>query len=466
RKGVDTVVEGFARLFTTHGFDRGRLVIVGGESEQPDARATPEIGRLQSLSRHARIADRVTFVGRRGREELKNYYSAADVFVTVPWYEPFGITPIEAMACGTPVIGANVGGVKFTVVDGETGLLVPPRDPAALGERLAELLRQPELRRQLGQQAQLRATRLFTWKKVAGAIDVVYRDVLRTVRSDRWSRIGSGAIVDRGFAGTVQALESSRRTLRSGIVEAAEILGDSFTHGGKVLLCGNGGSAADAQHFAAELVGRFRDPERPALPAVALTADGVVLTAWANDADFEDVFARQVEALGHEGDVLVAISTSGRSKNLVAAFEAARRRGLRCVALLGRDGGELLPLADHALVVPSFDTQDIQAVHLVVIHLLCELVEEALKARRWVPAVRASRGASDSAVDPAGPSEHAEPSEPAANGRGRTSGRAILNGNGYTMNGAAGAAGGRPADRARFDRVVGRPGVDDRGMEG
>src|SRR5204862_4047285 len=113
----------------------------------------PEIGRLQATAREEGVQELVTFVGRRGRETLKYYYSAADVFVTVPWYEPFGITPVEAMACATPVIGSNVGGVKYSVRDGETGYLVPPRDPDELAERLAYPSQHPKLMTVLSRQA-------------------------------------------------------------------------------------------------------------------------------------------------------------------------------------------------------------------------------------------------------------------------------------------------------------------------
>jgi D-inositol-3-phosphate glycosyltransferase len=190
------------------------------------------------------------------------------------------------------------------------------------------------------------------------------------------------AIIDRGFAGMLEAVQESRRRLRPCIAEAAETIGTCFLQGGKLLICGNGGSAADAQHFAAELVGRFKREGRPGLPALALTADTAMLTAWSNDIGFDDVFARQVEAFGRAGDVLLGISTSGRSHNLVCAFERARRQGLRCIALLGRDGGDLLALTDVPIVVPSFETQHIQEVHMVVIHLLCELVEERYSTRQ------------------------------------------------------------------------------------
>lgn len=177
RKGVDNAVRGFARLVHRHGI-AGRLVIVGGESDQADPFLTPEIGRLQNIAREEKVFDRVSFVGRKGRSDLKYYYSAADLFVTTPWYEPFGITPIEAMACGTPVIGANVGGIKYSVRDGQTGFLVPPNEPDALGERLAYLFERPSLLRQFSQQAIERVNRMFTWRRVSAQIAEVYDELL------------------------------------------------------------------------------------------------------------------------------------------------------------------------------------------------------------------------------------------------------------------------------------------------
>jgi D-inositol-3-phosphate glycosyltransferase len=176
RKGVDNVICGLARLRRDHGLD-GRLVVGGGESRDPDPAVTPEIGRLQDLAADEGVADRVLFTGSRGRSELRPLYAAADVFVTTPWYEPFGITPVEAMACGTPVIGAAVGGIKATVRDGETGFLVPPHDPAALADRLARLARDPALRRALGRAARRRACTLYTWERVARQVADVYDEV-------------------------------------------------------------------------------------------------------------------------------------------------------------------------------------------------------------------------------------------------------------------------------------------------
>ncbi|MDQ1611843.1 MAG: D-sedoheptulose 7-phosphate isomerase [Pyrinomonadaceae bacterium] len=159
---------------------------------------------------------------------------------------------------------------------------------------------------------------------------------------------------------------------------AAEIIAACFRAGGKLLLCGNGGSSTDAQHIAGEFVNQFGRMKRRALPALALSTDGGILTSIANDTGFENVFARQVEAFGERGDVLVAITTSGTSANIVAAVERARARELKVIGVLGRDGGRVASLCDLALVVESADTQRIQETHNLIGHILCELVERTL----------------------------------------------------------------------------------------
>jgi D-sedoheptulose 7-phosphate isomerase len=162
------------------------------------------------------------------------------------------------------------------------------------------------------------------------------------------------------------------------ILAAARLIAATFQSGGKVLLCGNGGSAADCQHMAAELVNRLtKDFERPGLPAIALTTDTSFLTAFANDCGFEGVFARQVQALGMGGDILLGISTSGNSANVIRAVETARAAHLRTVVLTG-SGGRLAGLAQVAIVVPSTHTQHIQEAHLAIEHVLCDLVERSL----------------------------------------------------------------------------------------
>ncbi len=191
--------------------------------------------------------------------------------------------------------------------------------------------------------------------------------------------------VERIRAYLEETAETARRAAEAcapDVARAAELLVNAFLDGGKVLLCGNGGSAADSQHLAAELVSALtRDHRRPAIPALALTTDTSILTAIANDFGFEGVFARQVEALGRPGDVLIGISTSGSSADVVRAVETARERGLRTIALTGQGGGALAPLADVAIRVPSEATSHIQECHIAIGQLLAFMVEEALYPR-------------------------------------------------------------------------------------
>ncbi len=179
----------------------------------------------------------------------------------------------------------------------------------------------------------------------------------------------------------LQSADIKKQTAAScarSIAEAAEVIAGAFLSGGKLLLCGNGGSAADCQHMAAEFVSRFsKELNRRALPALALTTDTSFLTAFSNDCGFEGIFERQVEALGSAGDVLIGISTSGNSRNVIRAVEAARKKKIRTIALTG-NGGRLTAMADAAIAVPSADTQYIQEAHLAVEHIVCELVESIL----------------------------------------------------------------------------------------
>ena len=159
------------------------------------------------------------------------------------------------------------------------------------------------------------------------------------------------------------------------IEEIAEICENALKHKHKILICGNGGSAADAQHIAAEFIGRFHN-ERIPLPAIALTTDTSVLTSIANDYSYEDVFSRQVEGLGEKGDVFWGISTSGNSKNINQAFCSARKKGLKTVGFTGKDGGELVDLSELSLIIPSEVTARIQEMHLLCAHIICEIIDD------------------------------------------------------------------------------------------
>ena len=173
---------------------------------------------------------------------------------------------------------------------------------------------------------------------------------------------------------TMRVLERLRDEKAADMENVAAVLSRCVREGKKILLCGNGGSAADCQHMATELTVRYLT-ERQAIPAIALTCDTSTLTAAANDLGFERIFSRQIEALGQEGDALIAISTSGESPNVIAAVRTARAQGLVTVALTGESGGALAPLAHHWIGVPSDLTPRIQEAQLVIEHLLCEAIE-------------------------------------------------------------------------------------------
>lgn len=164
------------------------------------------------------------------------------------------------------------------------------------------------------------------------------------------------------------------------IARIAVRLVETMKIGNKLLIMGNGGSAADAQHFAAEIVGRFK-MERPALPAIALSTDTSIITAIGNDYGFERIFSRQVEALAAPGDALIAISTSGNSANILQALLTGRQAGCSAIGLLGKDGGTIKEICDLSLIIPSDDTPRIQEGHITVIHILCDLIEQTLFGR-------------------------------------------------------------------------------------
>jgi D-sedoheptulose 7-phosphate isomerase len=193
-------------------------------------------------------------------------------------------------------------------------------------------------------------------------------------------RLQSEEIVFSHLSKTAEIKSRMADCCMESILMAADIIADTLRSGGKVLLCGNGGSAADCQHMAGELVNWLsKDFQRPGLAAIALTTDASVMTAIANDSGFDTVFARQVEALGKSGDVLIGISTSGNSANVIRAVKAAQKIGMKAIALTG-EGGKLAKLADVVVSVPSQNTQYIQEAHLAVEHILCSLIEQNLFA--------------------------------------------------------------------------------------
>jgi D-sedoheptulose 7-phosphate isomerase len=181
----------------------------------------------------------------------------------------------------------------------------------------------------------------------------------------------------RAFEDSIAVKEKFAKENTPLIAEVSRLIADAFNDGKKVLIFGNGGSACDASHIAAEFVNRFKR-DRPGLPAIALNTDVAVMTSIANDYDYSEIFARQVKTLGEEGDISIAISTSGSSKNILKAVDAAKKKGLKTIAFTGSKGEKFAAKNDWAFVVPSDDTPRVQEVHITLAHVICQMVEEIL----------------------------------------------------------------------------------------
>ncbi|ODT46897.1 MAG: phosphoheptose isomerase [Nitrospira sp. SCN 59-13] len=385
RKGTDTVVRAFGRLSREHGMT-ARLLIVGGDSDDPDPELTPEIGRLVHIALDEGVADRVTFVGRRGRDQLKYYYSAADVFVTTPWYEPFGITPLEAMACGTPVVGSNVGGIKFTVRDGETGYLVPPNDPDALAEKIAHLYAHPKLLSVLSRQAIQRVNDLFTWSKVTKGLGALYDRVLNEKQLPSTYRADQLAVVDGGFDAAVDHLQETRRRLRLHLPEAAHLLGDAISRGGKILVCGDAERLESAQRLTTDLLRTPVGGSRAGLPAMLLRAD-----TFATDGTVPvDALSKQIDLFARPEDVLIGIALTTLSPTLVNALDAANRRGLHTIAIVGEEPAEVRRLGRMVLTVPSQHQSALDATCHILLRTLSALVHQGLESGHYTSGATAS----------------------------------------------------------------------------
>src|SRR5256886_12298724 len=187
----------------------------------------------------------------------------------------------------------------------------------------------------------------------------------------------SSSILDQAITGSIETLKSLKN-LQPAVARAADFIADCLTKGNKLLICGNGGSASDAAHFATELVVRFAK-DRPAYPAICLTVDGGLLTAAGNDYGFDEIFARQVAAFGVPGDLLICLTTSGKSRNIERALQEAKARKLKTITFLGRDGGSTIGMADVDLLVHRDSTARIQEAHQLLLHVLCETIESRLK---------------------------------------------------------------------------------------
>ena len=372
RKGIGNAITALASV------PDAELVVAGG----PDASrldCDPEVRRLRALASRHGVADRVVFRGRVGRESLPALLRSADAVVCVPWYEPFGLVALEAMACGVPVVASAVGGLIDTIVPGETGVHVPPREPAALAAALNVLLADPDRRSAYGAAGVRRAADHYSWDRVAAATLQTYCAVTRSTLASGGAAVTTPLLSGRDH---VAALLTALPVLDTDrLDEWGRHLAAVLVGGGRLLVAGNGGSAAQAQHLTAELVGRYRD-DRPALSAIALHAETSALTAIANDYGYDHAFARQVQAHGRPGDVLLAISTSGGSPNVVAAIRAAVTGGLTAWALTGRGPNPVSECCDDALCVDAPATATVQEVHQVALHLMCAAIDLQVGAAR------------------------------------------------------------------------------------
>ncbi len=376
RKGLDLGLVVLQRRADT------RFVVVGG-GDAENLSADPEARRLVRLAEDAGVADRFHLVGPVPHEQMPPLYRSAEVVLSTPWYEPFGITPVEAAACARPVVGAAVGGLLDTVVDGETGLLVTPRDGEAVADAVETLLDDRPRSTALGSAARARAVQRYDWKQVARETEAALvglagqsGHVPRTLAHQRRLSTGARSWLRRHTAEVQDGLASVSTSVAA-IDSWGRRLAVHLSSGGRVLTAGNGGSAAEAEHLAAELVGRFVEDRRP-LSAVSLVSDAATLTALVNDYGVEQMFARQVGAHGRPGDVLVLLSTSGSSPNVLAAAERGRALGLRVWALTGPAPNPLAAAAEEAIAIDAGSTAAVQEMHLVVVHAVCAALDAAL----------------------------------------------------------------------------------------
>jgi type III pantothenate kinase len=378
RKGIADAIAALARI------PDAELLVVGGPA--PDQLAEDEEARrLRAVALAHGVGDRVRLLGQLPHPELPAILRSGDLLLAVPWYEPFGIAPLEAMACGLPVVATAVGGLRDTVLDGLTGRLVAPRQPAQLAQTVNELLADRRQRAAMARAGRERVLTYYGWNSVAEQTEACYRNVL--AERAPASRQASGRPMTELLNSTAQAHLDALRQALAGFGPATDIalrwgieLAEALTSGARLLVAGNGGSAAQAQHLSAEIVGRYRRDRAP-FSAVALHSDPSALTAILNDFGIEEVFARQVQAHGRPGDICVLMSTSGQSPNVLAAAERARECGLRTWAMTGAVPNRLAALTDEVLPICSPATATVQELHLVALHLICESMDDELARR-------------------------------------------------------------------------------------
>ena len=372
RKGVDNVIAALSYLKKSGIV--ARLVVVGGAYDTPDPDREPEIGRLMDYARALGVSDQVTFAGKQKRDMLKFYYAASDVFITTPWYEPFGITPIEAMACAVPVIGSAVGGIQYTVVHGKTGLLVPPRDPASLASDVAHLLTNPRLAERMGKKGLKRVTSLFTWKRIALQMSSVYDQVLSPYYSRVESRREKLSLIETSFEKTVQTFMISKQRLAIPIFNAASMISDGLSTHRNVLILGDGRSAAQSNLLARRLAGRIKESKDE---GASSREDDRNLNI-PRILHYEEGFAEHIIHTGRKGDVVLCLCSETNQEDILDALKQARKKKMGCVAILAEGQTAIESYAHILLSIPACLERQMLELNTHILNTLYELIELAL----------------------------------------------------------------------------------------
>ena len=392
RKGVDNVINALSHLH--HQGIVARLVIVGGNSEHPDPSNDPEIGRLTACARTAGVAEMVLFAGRQKRDMLKFYYAASDVFITTPWYEPFGITPLEAMACATPVIGSAVGGIQYTILDGKTGFLVPPKEPEILSSRIARILTDRRLADRMGKKGLKRVHTSFTWKKVALQMGRLYEQIMSPYYSEAENRTQKISIIETAFEKTVETLVASKQLLAIPIFNAASLISNCITKHHNVFILGNGRSAGQGMLFAEDLIHRLDGVK--ALPLINDIAEREL--RFSHIAHYEDHFAERIKKGGKKGDVIICLCSGIICRDILDAMKLASQKRMNCIAIVKEGAVNSSPYIHIRLPVPTCLERQVQEINTHILNTLYELIDLNLFSRNGHSKTTLPRGTGDSLV--------------------------------------------------------------------
>ncbi len=367
RKGIDNVIKALAPL-QKQGI-KARLVVVGGALETPNPREEPELARLQQIASDHGVSERVTFVGRKNRDTLKFYYSASDIFITTPWYEPFGITPLESMACGVPVIGSEVGGIKYSVLDSKTGYLVPPNNPDALASKIQLLLEDEKSMAQMKEQALKRVETLFTWKKIAHSVYKLYEEVKYPYLSQAEVKEHKISMIENAFEKTITAYNVAKQKLSIPIYNAAHLIYNNISNQRRVLIYGNGKNAAQSISFARDVT-RIADKFGKGNVVFSLNNDYLN-----SDKTESPEFLNQLVDFGQDGDLLIWVSKMLNTSGIVRTLKAANKKGIACITIMDAASKKVEALTRVHMAIPCTTGNHLQELNYHILQTLCEQIE-------------------------------------------------------------------------------------------